>query len=144
MKKILILKIFTLCLLLIAASSSLAQKIETKDGIRVFSKSGLLPGITGAEKSLNIKWGIPLEVGRADLLFASIVSICEDEKGNFYLLDRIEHKVFKFFPGILSAPAASQSRRRVRWRLQTICIIFHFFSQMEYLSPAYSSAIGWT
>ena len=96
MKKILISIIFTLCLLLIAASSSLAQKIETKDGIRVFSKSGLLPGITGAEKSLDIKWGTPLEVGRADLLFASISSICEDEKGNFYLLDRIEHKVFKF------------------------------------------------
>ena len=59
MKKILILNIFTLCFLLTAASSSLAQKIETKDGIRVFSKSGLLPGITGAEKSLDIN-GVPL------------------------------------------------------------------------------------
>jgi len=61
-----------------------------------FTLGLLLPGITGAEKSLEIKWGASLEVGRADLLFASIASICEDEKGNFYLLDRIEHKVFKF------------------------------------------------
>lgn len=63
----------------------------------IFFTSGLLlPGITGAEKSIAIKWDASLEVGRADLLFASIASICEDEKGNFYVLDRIEHKVFKF------------------------------------------------
>ena len=96
MRTILILKIFALSLLLIAANFSLAQNIETKDGPRIFSKCELQQRIIGMEKGLDIKWGASLEVGRADILFASIASICEDEKGNFYVLDRIEHKVFKF------------------------------------------------
>ncbi len=56
----------------------------------------LIAGIAWAEKrvELNIQKG--LEIGRQDLLFASIASVVEDEGGNFYVLDRMEHKVFKF------------------------------------------------
>ena len=46
--------------------------------------------------SVVIRLGQPLEIGRADLLFASIVSVCEDDGQNFYALDREEQAVFKF------------------------------------------------
>jgi hypothetical protein len=41
----------------------------------------------------------PLEIGRAELLFGSIASICEDDQSNFYVLDRLETRVLKFSPG---------------------------------------------
>jgi len=40
----------------------------------------------------------PLEIGKEDLLFGSIVAVCEDKEGNFYAVDQIESKVFKFSP----------------------------------------------
>ncbi|MCX6575506.1 MAG: 6-bladed beta-propeller, partial [Candidatus Aminicenantes bacterium] len=39
-----------------------------------------------------------MAIGRTDLLFSSIASVCEDDQLNFYVLDRLEHKVFKFSP----------------------------------------------
>ena len=53
-------------------------------------------GIVSAEQKLEIKLSNQQEIGREDLLFGSIVSVCEDDESNFYVLDRIEHKVFKF------------------------------------------------
>jgi hypothetical protein len=50
------------------------------------------------EPPVAIKLGSPLEIGRKDLLFASIVSVCEDDKGNLYVLDQREQKVLKFSP----------------------------------------------
>jgi hypothetical protein len=52
------------------------------------------PGIP----ALEITMGPALEIGRADLLFASVASVCEDEAGNFYVLDRMEYKIHKFAP----------------------------------------------
>ena len=37
-------------------------------------------------------------IGKEDLVFASIASICEDPETNFYVLDRMEHRVLKFSP----------------------------------------------
>ncbi len=50
------------------------------------------------EKSIPLKLATPLAIGRTDLLFSSIASVCEDDQLNFYVLDRLEHKVFKFSP----------------------------------------------
>jgi hypothetical protein len=51
---------------------------------------------SGQEKSAGIKLGSELEVGRKELLFGSIASICEDEDSNFYVLDQREQRIFKF------------------------------------------------
>jgi hypothetical protein len=40
--------------------------------------------------------GPSLEIGRAELLFGSIVSVCEGDQGDFYVLDQREQKVHKF------------------------------------------------
>lgn len=56
--------------------------------------AGGRPGVP----ALEITLGPGLEIGRADLLFASASSVCEDEAGNFYVLDRMEYKVRKFAP----------------------------------------------
>jgi len=48
--------------------------------------------------AVKITMGPALEIGRADPLFASVPSVCEDEAGHFYVLDRVEYKVHKFAP----------------------------------------------
>jgi hypothetical protein len=55
-------------------------------------------GFPSERPALDIRLGPALEIGRADLLFASIASVCEDEAGDFYVLDRKEYKVHKFSP----------------------------------------------
>jgi hypothetical protein len=55
-------------------------------------------GVPPERPSLEISLGPALEIGRADLLFASVSSVCEDEAGNIYVLDRKEYKVHKFAP----------------------------------------------
>jgi hypothetical protein len=50
------------------------------------------------QKAVGIKLGPSLEIGRQEMLFASIPSVCEDNRLNFYVLDRMEHAVFKFSP----------------------------------------------
>ncbi|MCK7483897.1 MAG: hypothetical protein M0C28_48100 [Candidatus Moduliflexus flocculans] len=47
---------------------------------------------------IAIDLGQPLEIGRTELLFGSVVSVCEDDKGDFYVLDQREQKVLQFSP----------------------------------------------
>ncbi len=54
--------------------------------------------VLGQEKTVGIKFGPSLEIGRKELLFGSIASVCEDDQSNFYVLDRLDQKVFKFSP----------------------------------------------
>jgi len=51
-----------------------------------------------APRSFQIRLGQPIEIGRDKDTFGSIASVCEDAAGNFYVLDRIEHRVHKFSP----------------------------------------------
>ena len=48
------------------------------------------------QPALQIRLGQSREIGRDKDTFGSIVSACEDARGNFYVLDRIEHRVLKF------------------------------------------------
>lgn len=50
------------------------------------------------EKRIELNIDMVLELGKEDLMFGSIASVCEDNDNNFYVLDRSEHKVFKFSP----------------------------------------------
>jgi hypothetical protein len=56
----------------------------------------LSPVLTGAPEKIRLHIEKPLEIGRKDLMFASIASVCEDPDANVYVLDRMEHKVLKF------------------------------------------------
>ncbi len=51
-----------------------------------------------AASEISIQIEKTLEIGRKDLMFASIASICEDPETNFYVLDRMEHRVLKISP----------------------------------------------
>jgi hypothetical protein len=51
-----------------------------------------------ADRQVEINLGTSLEIGRRELLFGSIASICEDNQGNFFVLDGKEFRVFKFSP----------------------------------------------
>lgn len=55
-------------------------------------------GFLQTEKIIELKLFNAREIGRENLMFASIASVCEDDEANFYVLDRIEHKVYKFSP----------------------------------------------
>ena len=55
-----------------------------------------LPAIP--EPPVTIKLGPPLEIGREELLFGSVASVCEDDSANFYVLDQREQTVLKFSP----------------------------------------------
>ncbi len=56
----------------------------------------LSAGLVEAENTVELNIQKIREIGRDNLMFASIVSIVEDEESNFYVLDRMEHKVYKF------------------------------------------------
>jgi hypothetical protein len=58
------------------------------------SASALAP----AEPQVEVKLGASLEIGRGELLFGSITSVCEDAWGNFLVLDAKEWRVLKFSP----------------------------------------------
>jgi hypothetical protein len=49
-----------------------------------------------AQPALQVKFGQSREIGSDKDTFGSIASVCEDAQGNFYVLDRIEHRVHKF------------------------------------------------
>ena len=49
-----------------------------------------------SEDELDIRTEKILELGKEGLLFNSIDSVCEDDKHNFYVLDRKDSKVYKF------------------------------------------------
>jgi hypothetical protein len=59
----------------------------------------LFVGIAGAENEVQLQIDKTLEIGKKDLMFASIASVCEDSDSNLYVLDRMEHKVLKFSSG---------------------------------------------
>lgn len=50
------------------------------------------------EKIISIQFGPSLEIGREKLFFGVIAGVCEDDRGDFFVLDRAEHKVYKFSP----------------------------------------------
>jgi hypothetical protein len=60
----------------------------------LFMNLSLFPG----QKKIKLEIDKILELGKQDLLFGSIASVCEDEDRNFYVLDKSEHQVFKFSP----------------------------------------------
>jgi hypothetical protein len=43
-----------------------------------------------------VKLGEALEIGKDTFVFASIADVCEDKDGNFYIVDRLERKIWKF------------------------------------------------
>lgn len=47
---------------------------------------------------IQLKMDKSQELGKHEMMFASIASVCEGPDGNLYVLDRMEHKVFKFSP----------------------------------------------
>ncbi len=54
--------------------------------------------VVRAQNQIELNIQKVLQIGRDNLMFGSIVSIVEDEESNFYVLDRMEHKVYKFSP----------------------------------------------
>lgn len=56
----------------------------------------LVPGPRMQAQDLELHLGEPLEIGWEDLLFGSVTAVCEDEAGNFYVVDQREHKVYSF------------------------------------------------
>jgi hypothetical protein len=58
----------------------------------------IAPGLIRPAQKIQLQLGHACEVGRQDLLFGSLADICEDSEGNFYIVDQLEHKVFKFSP----------------------------------------------
>ena len=56
----------------------------------------LSPGLRMQAQDLEFQLGNSIEIGREDLLFGSVTAVCEDESGNVYVVDQLEHKVSKF------------------------------------------------
>lgn len=56
------------------------------------------PGFSHGENEVRMEIGKTWEIGKKDMMFASIASVCEDFDEHFYVLDRMEHKVLKFSP----------------------------------------------
>jgi len=73
-----------------------ARKAAAVLGIACFVSSTAIS--IGQERTIGIKLGPALEIGRKELLFGSIASICEDGQSNFYVLDRQETRILKFAP----------------------------------------------
>jgi hypothetical protein len=62
-------------------------------GILVLSIGG-----AGEVNEVGFQIGETQEIGKKEPIFSSIASVCEDSDSNFYVLDRMEHKVYKFSP----------------------------------------------
>ncbi len=59
--------------------------------------SGWAAAETGGEQgTVPVKLGEALEIGKDAFVFASIADVCEDKDGNFYVVDRLERKVWTF------------------------------------------------
>jgi len=66
--------------------------------VSVFAFLGLAIVLVPAERRVEISFGKSLEIGRQELSFGAVTSICEDHEGNFLVLDGKEFKVLKFSP----------------------------------------------
>ncbi len=56
----------------------------------------LAPGGAWPAPGIQIRLSQAHEIGRQELLFGSLADICEDAEGNFYVVDQLEHKIFKY------------------------------------------------
>jgi len=59
---------------------------------------GPAAGSSASEPPIDIKLGPPLEIGREGLFFGSVSSVCEDDRGDIYVVDQREQRVLKFAP----------------------------------------------
>lgn len=73
-------------------------RISIPGALLICALSASLPRPQAESTRIVIDLGQPLEIGRTELLFGSIVSVCEDGQGDFYVLDQKEQKVLKFSP----------------------------------------------
>jgi hypothetical protein len=64
----------------------------------VFALLGCAIVLVPAERQVEISRGKSLEIGRQELSFGAVTSICEDHEGNILVLDGKEFKILKFSP----------------------------------------------
>jgi hypothetical protein len=104
----------------------------------------LLPDNGQAENRIGLNIRKVLEIGREELMFASIASVVEDENACFYVLDRMEHRVHKFAEdgtSILSfgqkgqGPGDFQNPHLLAYSLKKQIIVADELYNLSFLSP---------
>lgn len=51
-----------------------------------------------AQNKIEIILSNAIEIGKEDLLFGDVTAVCEDEQGNFFVVDQLEPRIYKFGP----------------------------------------------
>jgi hypothetical protein len=96
------------------------------------------------QKEIELEVDKVLELGKKDLIFGSIASLCEDENNNFYVLDRLEHKVLKFSPeGNLlltfgqkgQGPGDFQNPHFITYSPEKLIVVADELYNVSYLNP---------